>query len=355
MKPRVFVSSTFYDLKFVREELASFIRSYGFDPIMFEDGDVGYIYGENLDQSCYKEMRNADMAVLIIGGKYGSPASGEDPNFNEYLSVTRKEFITAVNNKIPLYAFVDRDVLSEYNVYKKNKHAIDSGEQCVQFPSTDNINVFRFIGSIYEIGYISIIGFSETQEIKIFLQKQWADIFKRYLLSLRQQENEEKIVNSVNQIEVLLRRMGVMVQKMGDIVIGEEPQELKKVVDEQQVESIASIIANSVEFLVLPQSMEKLYEYFNAFVEKIAQGCELNTFTSLLSDDEETQKHVNDFLASDTENIILCSIKRGFAFSLEPYKEEIVSRKYSSQIVDKLMQKEYLEKMKITPVITNIE
>lgn len=106
MIPRIFVSSTFYDLRFVREDLANFIRNYNFEPILFEHGDVGYIYGENLDISCYKEMQNADMVVLIIGGRYGSPASGEE-EFEEYLSVTRKEFNTAVKENIPIYAFVE--------------------------------------------------------------------------------------------------------------------------------------------------------------------------------------------------------------------------------------------------------
>ena len=46
MKPRIFVSSTFYDLKYIREDLSNFIKSYNFEPIMFEDGDIGYVPGK---------------------------------------------------------------------------------------------------------------------------------------------------------------------------------------------------------------------------------------------------------------------------------------------------------------------
>ena len=53
MKPRIFVSSTFYDLKYVREDISAFIRKYDFEPIMFEDGDIGYTPGHPLDTSCY--------------------------------------------------------------------------------------------------------------------------------------------------------------------------------------------------------------------------------------------------------------------------------------------------------------
>ena len=42
MKPRIFISSTFYDLKYVREDISNFVKAHDFEPIMFEDGDIGY-------------------------------------------------------------------------------------------------------------------------------------------------------------------------------------------------------------------------------------------------------------------------------------------------------------------------
>ena len=69
MKPRIFVSSTFYDLKYIREDLSNFIKAHDFEPIMFEDGDIGYTPGRPLDESCYETMRSTDIVILIIGGK----------------------------------------------------------------------------------------------------------------------------------------------------------------------------------------------------------------------------------------------------------------------------------------------
>lgn len=69
MKPRVFVSSTFYDLKYIREDLSNFIKAHDFEPILFEDGDIGYTPGKTLDDSCYEAMKGADMVLLIVGGK----------------------------------------------------------------------------------------------------------------------------------------------------------------------------------------------------------------------------------------------------------------------------------------------
>ena len=46
MKPRIFISSTFYDLKYVREDISNFIKTHGFETVMFEDGDIGYTPGQ---------------------------------------------------------------------------------------------------------------------------------------------------------------------------------------------------------------------------------------------------------------------------------------------------------------------
>lgn len=41
-KPRVFISSTFYDLRQVRQDLDQFIMSLGYEPIRNEEGDIPY-------------------------------------------------------------------------------------------------------------------------------------------------------------------------------------------------------------------------------------------------------------------------------------------------------------------------
>ena len=41
-RPRVFISSTFYDLKQIRADLDNFIRSLGYDVVRNEEGAIPY-------------------------------------------------------------------------------------------------------------------------------------------------------------------------------------------------------------------------------------------------------------------------------------------------------------------------
>ena len=215
MKPRVFVSSTFYDLKYVREDISNFIKSHGYEPIMFEDGDIGYIPGRPLDTSCYDTMHSADMVILIIGGNYGSPSSEynqEDlSDFTRYTSITRKEFKTALDNGIPIFVFVEENVYSEYEIYELNKSYLQDVTNTFRFSATKNINVFSFISEIKSIGSISITEFKKSSQIKDFLEKQWSDMLKNYLTMVKGKEDNQKTHDSIEELRLAIREMQLLV------------------------------------------------------------------------------------------------------------------------------------------------
>ena len=54
--PRVFVSSTYYDLKHVRSSLDIFIETLGYESVLSEKGDIAYSPNMPLDESCYREV-----------------------------------------------------------------------------------------------------------------------------------------------------------------------------------------------------------------------------------------------------------------------------------------------------------
>lgn len=182
MKPQIFVSSTFYDQKSIRSEIANFIIEYGFEPILSENGDIGYIPGQYLDDACCLALKKSSMAILVIGGSYGSPATGEDDTdpFNHYISVTRKEFKEAIRSNVTLFAFVDRNVLGEYTLYRNNVALFESSKSLV-LAATKNINVFRFIKEIYDLKKIPVFEFNVVEDIKLALRNQWADMLSTAL------------------------------------------------------------------------------------------------------------------------------------------------------------------------------
>src|SRR4051812_29987225 len=104
-RPRVFISSTYYDLKYIRASLELFIESLGFDPVLSEKGDIAYTSDRPLDESCYREVEGSDIFILIVGGRYGSEISSGSKKpktfFVRYESITRKEYDSAAEKDVP--------------------------------------------------------------------------------------------------------------------------------------------------------------------------------------------------------------------------------------------------------------
>lgn len=295
MKPRIFISSTFYDLKYIREDLANFVRSYGYEPVLFEDGDIGYTPGRTLDSSCYESMRNSDMVILIIGGEYGSAASGEKKDdFKEYMSITRNEFRTAVESGIPIFVMIDKKVMAEYGVYEANYDDIEKKNRVMTFPTTKNINVFRFIKEIKGIVTLPIQEFERSSEIKGFISKQWADMFKNYLSSLRNEKENKKIENSVNEMKDLIQKMNIMLDSVGKNVLSKNnSKEYEEVVNQQEILEFCEMISKDFFMEIHNESLTKDLDARRKIITK---------FLNVLK-----ESHVKDlwkgFISDNTQNI----------------------------------------------------
>ncbi len=125
-RPRIFVSSTYYDLKHLRSSLENFVQALGFDATLSEKGKIAYTPDVPLDESCYREVGNSDILVLIIGGRYGSEASGGSAKppktfYDRYNSITRGEYQSALKRDIPIYVLIEKSVHAEYETYLRNK------------------------------------------------------------------------------------------------------------------------------------------------------------------------------------------------------------------------------------------
>ncbi|CTQ73623.1 DUF4062 domain-containing protein [Roseibium alexandrii] len=188
--PSIFVSSTFVDLQHLREHLEKFIANFGYTPIMFEFGGIGFDYEKPIDVSCYDEVEQSDMFILVIGGRYGSPATDAVKGKSKtYLSITRKEYEAAINSGKPVFTFVEASVLNERRTYNKNK-----GNQTIVYASVDDTQIFDFIDDIYGKKKNNFIkSFSSLDEITAELRSQWAGIVKRAVNAKTSLDSGERI------------------------------------------------------------------------------------------------------------------------------------------------------------------
>ena len=204
-RPRIFVSSTYFDLRHIRRHVESFIKQMGYESVLFESGDIPFHHDQPLDESCYAEIETCHILILIIGGRYGSAASSEDAKikgeekekiYHHYNSITKKEYEKARSKQIPIFIFVEKGVFAEYDTYKKNR-----ANTSINFAYVDSLNVFKLLDEIISQRTNNFVrGFDNFDDITSWLKEQWAGIFADFL---SKRSTDIKIKNLKEQIEEL--------------------------------------------------------------------------------------------------------------------------------------------------------
>lgn len=231
-RPRVFVSSTYYDLKHIRSSLDTFIESLGFESILSEKGDIAYSPDVPLDESCYREVVNADIFVLIIGGRYGAEASTEqrlnpDNFFERYDSITKKEFCAALDHDVPIYILVDSSVYAEYKTFQKNRKNDE-----ITYAHVDSVNIFRLLDEILGLRRNNPVqSFEKASDIENWLREQWAGIFKEFLAKRYQQQQLTTLAERVEELGEVNRTLRRYVEA---IITKLSPDESANIIDEEQ-------------------------------------------------------------------------------------------------------------------------
>ena len=200
-KPRIFVSSTYYDLKHVRSSLEAFIERLGYEPILSEKGDIAYAPDIPLDESCYREARNADVFVLIVGGRYGSEKSDgkqELPKdfYQRYDSITKQEYKSALERDIPIYILIEKSVYADFETYLRNK-----ANQAVVYAHVDSVNIFGLIEEILSKPRNNPINyFDRYTDIEAWLRDQWAGLFRELLSRMSNQQQLSSLNAQVGEL-----------------------------------------------------------------------------------------------------------------------------------------------------------
>lgn len=222
---RVFISSTCYDLGPIRGQIRNFLNSMGFEPIMSDYNDILYDPRVHTHTSCIEEIATCDFIILIVGSRFGGNAipeaiskvdfeslndkskSIELLKKKENISVTQLEILKAVEIEIPIFTFIDNRLLSDHELYEKNKSKSILSE--IEFPSIDKQEtaefIFEFINFLrHRTKGNSITSFAKFEDIEEILKKQWAGLFQKLLNESRNKQLDFKRIDSLsNQFEDL--------------------------------------------------------------------------------------------------------------------------------------------------------
>lgn len=236
-KPRIFISSTCYDLKEIRSQIRDFIFDYGYEPILSEFGDIFFNYGDHPQDSCFKEIEKCQMFVLIIGNSFGS-AYYKTANLSSPSSITMEEFAKSIKCNVPKHVFINRFVdydyqnyvrawdkyirklsdegkLSEDNAENKQKVRRDF-DDAYPFPNDSYRNLFRFIERIYSES-VGVQTFEYSTDIKDFLKQQWAGAMYAFL-------TKDKTI-SIQEVQNLAQKIDGISSTLRSLLEGKESKE----------------------------------------------------------------------------------------------------------------------------------
>lgn len=230
-KPKIFISSTYYDLKHIRSAMEIFIDSMGYETVLSEKGSIAYSPDTPLDKSCYREAENSDVFVIIIGGRYGSPISdseviNKEDFYERYESVTKMEYESALKKDIPLYILIDKSVKSEYETFKKNRD-----NTSIKYAHVDSINIFHFIDKIFkQTRNNPVKEFEKHSDIEEWLKAQWAGLFKELISSKSRDSEIESLTNQIGELSNINKTLKRYMEKL----ISETPDDKGKELIEQE-------------------------------------------------------------------------------------------------------------------------
>lgn len=196
-KTKIFISSTYFDLRQVRADIERFITDQGYDAVLNEHGNIPYGKDDKLEDYCYKEINNIDILVSIIGGRFGTESKHSED------SISNIELKTAYELNKQVYIFIDKSVYSEYKFYLNNKD-----NDTIKFTYADDVKIHQFIEFVEGLPNNNTIhAFETSMDIVTFLREQWAGLFQRFL----QEQTRVKEISIIKGIESTAKTLDQLV------------------------------------------------------------------------------------------------------------------------------------------------
>lgn len=196
-KPRVFISSTFYDLSQVRYEIDKFLESIGYEPVRNEEGDIPYGSNENLQKYCYREINNIDILIAVIGSRYGTPSEGD-----KRYSISNMELKTAIDSGKHVFIFIQKNVSIEYETYLLNKD-----NENVNYKYVNNPLIYKFIDELKALPKNNNIkDFETADDITNYLKEQFAGMMRQFFIE-EEKYKENNLIKDITATASTLKKL----------------------------------------------------------------------------------------------------------------------------------------------------
>lgn len=203
----IFISSTDYNLKDLRAELARFLSELGYKPILssfegFPDSSPLFEPWE----SCLPALDQCFIMVLIIDGNYGTALNW--PNYSEYfkddkISPTHGEYIFAHTNRKRMLVFIRENLMPHYQSYRKVmsdcNNDIEEAKKILNptLPPLVTFDTLQFINIVKTTRPIPWINeFKDITTIKKEIQKKMLNELAK--LFLIKNKHAETVIDSFN-------------------------------------------------------------------------------------------------------------------------------------------------------------
>ena len=212
--PRIFVSSTCYDLSEIRDSLYSFIESLNYIPIFSDKNDVFYHPDLHTHESCLKEIENCQLFILIVGGRFGGHY-----NLDTEKSIVNAEYSAAKHLKMPIFTFIKREVYEDHRQFTQNKIHKPSLYKDFHYSAIEKqehaVNIFNFIDIVRknEINN-AIFSFEYGREIKQILLKQFSGLFYDFLWQRQKNIEYQKNENLLNDLTILGKKTEEIIENI---------------------------------------------------------------------------------------------------------------------------------------------
>ncbi len=308
--PRIFISSTCYDLQEIRFQLRHFIEDFGFEPVMSDFGDIFYDFDEHIQDACKDEIKKSNMFILIIGNNYGSIYHKHDSESLLPDSVTLQEFREALEIGIPKFIFINKFVQHDFENYRRSlskkisKHfsetkiedkkieieknrVRDKFHLTYPFPQDAYHYIFNFLEIIYQLEINNAIyPFESFNDISENLKKQWAGFFYDSLTKERNISIEkfEKLNEKIDRIEKQLRLIAEGTQQSKEenkITI--DIAKLSSEINIENLENIQNIIDRSLDDIIYYAEDRPRLTISKKFDKEITQNF-LNNLSKLVDE-----------------------------------------------------------------------